>query len=137
MNEALRKRVAKRAGARCEYCLYPEAFSLVPHQLDHVIPRQHGGEDGADNLAFSCATCNRVKGPNLASIDPETKQITPLFHPRTQAWQEHFGLEDVRIVGLTPEGRATVSLLKLNDEMRLRERRMLLAREQLIDSSES
>ena len=37
------------SGARprvlCEYCLYPESESLVPHQLDHVIPRQHGGED--------------------------------------------------------------------------------------------
>ena len=86
MNESLRRQVAKRALTRCEYCLYPEALSLIPHQLDHVIPKQHGGEDGADNLAFSCATCNRVKGPNLASIDPESKQITPLYNTGCAQW---------------------------------------------------
>ena len=51
--------------------------------------------------------------------------MTRLFHPREDAWNEHFsaviggliqlGLE---IRGLTPVGRATVYVLGLNDEMR-------------------
>ena len=136
MNEALRERVAERAHARCEYCLYPETFSLVPHQLDHVIPRQHGGADTEDNLAFCCATCNRVKGPNLASLDPTTKRITPLYNPRTQTWDGHFRLDNVAIRGLTPEGRATVALLRLNDATRLRERRALVTKGWLPDPTQ-
>lgn len=128
MNAALRQRVAKRAEGRCEYCRYPGAFSLIPHQLDHVVPRQHGGDDTEDNLAFCCAACNRVKGPNLASVDPDTRKIAPLYNPRVQTWVEHFQLDDVSILGVTPEGRATVALLRLNDDRRLRERRALLNR---------
>jgi len=43
---------------------------LLPHQPDHIIARQHGGQTTADNLAFACIHCNRHKGPNIASIDP-------------------------------------------------------------------
>lgn len=126
MSDARRERVAGRAGGRCEYCRFPEDASLIPHQLDHIIPRQHGGVDLEDNLAFCCAVCNRTKGPNLASLDPETNAVTPLFNPRRQCWSEHFKLEAERLVGLTPEGRATVFLLRLNDRERLLERRALL-----------
>ena len=128
MNEALRRRVAERARGCCEYCLYPAEVSLIPHQIDHVIPRQHGGDNTEDNLAFCCAACNRVKGPNLASLDPDTQQITPLYNPRTQRWAEHFQLEDAVILGVSPQGRATVALLRLNGDKRLRERRALIAR---------
>jgi hypothetical protein len=41
-----------------------------------------------------------------------------LFHPRNNAWNDHFvwSTDRVRIVGLTPVGRATVELLELNRE---------------------
>ena len=126
MSETARERVAARAQGRCEYCLYPETESLLPHQLDHVVARQHGGSDREDNLAFCCAVCNRYKGPNLTSVDPQTNEVTRLFNSRKQQWTAHFSFDDGRIVGLTAERRATVFLLRLNDEERLAERRTLL-----------
>ena len=45
-------------------------------------------QDG--NLALACSHCNLHKGPNLAGIDPVGKKIEPLYHPRTQPWNDHF-----------------------------------------------
>ena len=123
---ALRRLVAERAGQRCEYCLLPEEFAYLPHEPDHVIPVQHGGPTQADNLAWACHWCNRLKGSNLASLDPQTDAVTPLFNPRRQTWQEHFCLVGAKIVALTPEARATVALLKLNRSDRLTARELLL-----------
>jgi hypothetical protein len=115
----LRGFVFDRARGLCEYCLLPDSEATQPHQLDHIIARQHGGGDDEGNLALCCVVCNRYKGTNLTSLDPETKQLTPLFNPRHQHWQEHFLLEQGRILGLTPAGRATAFILRLNDEWRV------------------
>jgi hypothetical protein len=34
---ALRRLVHERAGGACEYCLVPEAMTLVAHEVDHVV----------------------------------------------------------------------------------------------------
>lgn len=67
------------------------------------------------------ATCG--KGPNIASIDPDTGEIVPLFHPRRNTWSEHFEWHEATLVGLTQIGRATVELLMINhpDYVLLRE----------------
>ena len=39
----------------------------------------------------------------------------PLFQPRREAWEEHFRLDGVLLVGLSPTGRATVNFLMMND----------------------
>ena len=70
--------------------------------------------------------CNQFKGSDLAAIDPVERVIVPLFNPRIQRWSNHFQLVGVRIVGLTPVGRATLALLRLNDEARLIDRQMLI-----------
>ena len=103
----LRRLVSERAGYRCEYCLLPEEFSSFPHEPDHIIPLKHGGATTADNLALACFWCNRLKGSDLAALDPQADQITPLFNPRLHTWSDHFRLDDAEIVPLTPEGRAT------------------------------
>lgn len=125
MNQQLRQKISERAQGLCEYCLYPETEGAIRHQIDHVIARQHGGSEDEENLCFCCAICNRYKGPNLRSVDPETQAVTTLFNPRKQVWVEHFKFDKERIIGLTPEGRATVFLLRLNDEERLTERRII------------
>lgn len=119
---ALRREVIKRAGNRCEYCLLPSEIAFYPHEVDHVIAEKHGGVTEIDNLAFSCWRCNRHKGSDLTSFDPETRQLSPLFNPRIQIWAEHFAYQGERIVGITKEGRTTVYLLRLNGEERLLER---------------
>ena len=122
----LRRLVEKRANHRCEYCLLAVGVAFFPHEVDHVIAEKHGGATNADNLAFACWRCNRFKGTDLGSFDPQTGTFSFLFNPRTQIWVEHFMLENLMLVGLTPEGRTTVSLLQLNSDERIAERQRLL-----------
>lgn len=82
MDDVTRQAVQARSGGRCEYCRLPEAHVLTPFQVEHVIARQHGGKDALSNLAYACLRCNLHKGPNLAGLDPKTKKLTRLFHPR-------------------------------------------------------
>jgi len=123
----LRQQVHDRANGQCEYCLTPQTAALVSPEIDHIVARKHGGETEADNLALACTLCNKYKGSDLTSIDPDSGQITPLFHPRRQRWADHFRLENARIVSLTATGRATVNLLQLNRLERVAERNLLLA----------
>ena len=82
INEKLRTEVAQRAGQRCEHCLIHENDAGFPHQVDHILSRKHGGSFTSDNLAYACVVCNRHKGSDVASIDPRTGEIVPLFNPR-------------------------------------------------------
>ena len=79
---ALRRLVRERAGGCCEYCRLPDDVSWLPHEPDHVIATKHGGETTADNLAWACFLCNRYKGSDIASVDPQSRRITRLFNPR-------------------------------------------------------
>ena len=130
--EFQRELVRTRARGRCEYCRLPQEFSELRFHVEHIVPRQHGGNDEPDNLALACPTCNLHKGPNLTGIDPTTRRVEPLFHPRRDNWSEHFAHDDTRIDGKTPVGRTTASLLEMNraDRARLRE---LLAEIGLLD----
>lgn len=122
---AIRELVRRRAGFACEYCRLPESAVDVPFHVEHVRARQHDGTDGADNLALACDRCNLHKGPNLSAFDPETNEPVPLFHPRGDRWQEHFQFAGFTVVGLTPAGRATAALLRMNDPHRVRLRSTL------------
>jgi hypothetical protein len=123
---ALRRLVRARAGERCEYCLIPEQLTLATHWVDHVVAEKHGGQTEEANLALSCALCNQHKGSDLSSIDPQTSQIVPLFHPRRDRWLDHFRLVGATIEALTPAGRVTVRLLQLNHPDRVEERELML-----------
>jgi len=94
----------------------------VPLQIEHIIPRKHGGSDDVDNLALACAECDLHKSSNLTGIDPDNGQITPLFDPRRQIWAEHFSWKGLRVVGRTATGRTTARVLELNTPERLRVR---------------
>ncbi len=108
---ALRRLVEERANQRCEYCQFPAGVTFFPHEVDHVIAEKHGGLTDADNLAFTCWRCNRYKGSDLGSFDPQTGAFSFLFNPRMQQWTEHFAFEGITLIGLTPEGRTTEKLL--------------------------
>lgn len=122
---ALRRLVEERAKNLSEYCLLPADVTFFPHEIDHVIAEKQGGETNADNLAFTCWRCNRHKGSDLGSFDPQTGAFSFLFNPRTQQWDKHFKFEELQIVGLTSEGRTTARLLQLNSDERLAERQRL------------
>jgi hypothetical protein len=122
----LRRFVAERANHRCEYCLYPQEASLLAFEVEHIIAEKHGGPTTADNLALACPYCNRFKGSDLGSLDPETRKLTPFYDPRRQRWLDHFTLDGAEIVPQTPEGRVTVHILQLNHPDRLAERGRLI-----------
>jgi hypothetical protein len=113
-DKALRDAVARRAGFRCEYCRLPHQWTSLPFQLDHVIAEKHEGETSSENSAFACLHCNSFKGPNLAGRDKDTGEIVRLFNPRLDRWDDHFCWEGAQLRALTPIGRVTIAVLRIN-----------------------
>jgi len=126
IGEALRQLVAERARRRCEYCLIHEDDAYLPHQIDHIVSRKHGGLSQEDNLAYACLRCNAWKGSDIGSLDRRSGEMVPLFHPRRQKWTAHFALRGFVIEPLTPQGEVTARLLKLNMAKRVAERQLLV-----------
>ena len=89
-----------------------------------MISRKHGGFSAPDNLAYACVLCNRYKGSDVASIDPQSGEAVRLFHPRRDHWNGHFRFESETVEALSALGRATVWLLPLNAQERIAERRL-------------
>jgi 5-methylcytosine-specific restriction endonuclease McrA len=127
MDAPTRALVRDRADNRCEYCLLRQEYCEFTHHIEHIVSKQHGGRDAVDNLALACHHRNLKKGPNLTGVDPVTEELTLIFHPRRNRWEEHFAFQNTKIEGLTPTGRATVHLLAMNDARRLELRSALLA----------
>jgi hypothetical protein len=127
MDEKVREAVRRRAGRRCEYCLLPESMSpVLPFQLEHVLPRAHGGSSSLSNLALACHYCNLHKGPNLAGIDRRTRRLVRLYHPRRMLWVRHFRWRGPALLGRTPIGRATIVVLRMNSDERIELRQTLM-----------
>ena len=121
----LRRGVRERAAGCCEYCLLPEEQAFFPHEPDHIIAAKHGGKTTAENLALACFDCNRFKGSDIASIDPNTGELIQLFNPRKQDWNEHFRVAGGLIKPRTAIGRVTEFVLKLNLPFRVEVREIL------------
>ena len=114
--DAVTARIVRQRGAgRCEYCRFPETQAELPFQLDHITALKHLGETTEANLAFACYHCNSAKGPNIAGIDPVSGIVTALYHPRRDDWHEHFEWHGAWLFGRTPQGRATIQVLEVND----------------------
>ena len=56
----LRYEVLKRAGFRCELCGISADERAI--EVDHILPRKHGGQDDKENLQALCFKCNANKG---------------------------------------------------------------------------
>ena len=121
--------VAERSGYRCEYCLSPMHCNPDQPSIEHIHPRSRGGGDAPSNLALSCQGCNNFKQTAIAAEDPATGVQTPLFHPRTDRWADHFAWssdDQVSVIGKTPTGRATIARLQFNRPSLLDQRRLLM-----------
>jgi hypothetical protein len=129
MDKALEQQVRRRARGLCEYCRMPQSASKLTFLIDHIIARQHGGETTSENLALCCGRCNLSKGPNIAGLDPESKELTRLYHPRKDKWVEHFRYEGAMIVGLTDVGRTTIAVLAMNQPHQRAARQALIDEE--------
>ena len=116
--------VAERANHRCEYCLAPEIVFNFPFEVDHCVPLSSEGGDHSQNLALACSGCNRHKSNRISGLDEFSETAELLFNPRNDQWREHFVLraETAELEGMTPTGRVTVQLLKMNRPQQLQAR---------------
>lgn len=123
--DELRQQVIERANGRCEYCQAPLVI-VVEMEIDHIIPQSAGGQTNLDNLCLACVGCNGYKLAFQTAEDPDTREVVPLFNPRTQHWKDHFTWVDngTLVVGLTPVGRATAARLRMNRERMIEARRL-------------
>jgi len=121
----VRQRLIQADDHRCAYCHTPQANSGSPMAVDHLIPRSKGGATVFENLCFACYRCNLYKGSLVEAIDPLGGEVASLFHPRSDRWDEYFAWDEagLRIHGLTPTGRATVTALNMNNAIIIEARR--------------
>ena len=117
VSRAVRDKIAAAAQHRCEYCQTAQEISGAQMHIDHVVPTSRGGSSDDSNLCLACAWCNSYKWAQTHGLDEQTSEEVPLFHPRTQLWQQHFcwSEDGVSLIGLTATGRATVEALKMNN----------------------
>jgi HNH endonuclease len=103
------------------------AYAPSPFNAEHITPESQGGTSELDNLAQSCENCNGHKQIKTHAKDPQTGTLVALFHPRKELWNEHFvwAKDSVYMEGITPQGRATVICLHLNNASVLNMRRLL------------
>lgn len=129
VSESLRARVREQAGDRCGYCQSAQRYVFAPLEIDHLVPRAHGGSDDEGNLWLACRMCNGFKGDRVKGLDPLTGEDAPLFNPRRHRWAEHFAwsLDGVQVLGLTACGRATVVALQVNNVIAVLVRREWVA----------
>jgi hypothetical protein len=113
ISEEIRQFVYQRAKGCCEYCQTCEINTGQTMQIDHINPN---GTNNDDNLCLSCWNCNNYKRASREAFDPQTGLVVQLYDPRRQVWHEHFLWHETYtfIIGLSPNGRATVEKLKLN-----------------------
>jgi hypothetical protein len=114
VNSSLVAIVRKRARECCEYCQLPQAHHRAEFEIDHIIASKHGGATTESNLALSCYSCNSYEGPNIGGIDPDTGKLSPLYHPRTDRWLDHFQWAGPTLLGRSAVGRATINVLAIN-----------------------
>lgn len=118
--DKLRRPVIQRAANHCEYCGLSQEGQEATFHIDHIIPISAGGESVLENLALACVSCSLRKAARETAVDPLSGEEVPIYHPRQDAWDDHFHWDGVYLVGLTANGRATVDALQMN-------RRLILA----------
>jgi hypothetical protein len=93
-------------------------FVMARLEIEHILPASRGGASIEENLWLSSPLCNGFKSDHTSAADPTTGVEVDLFNPRRQRWNEHFvwSPDGLRVIGLTPTGRATVALLRLDSD---------------------
>ncbi|MEM6279823.1 MAG: HNH endonuclease [Verrucomicrobiota bacterium] len=87
-----RQTVFERDKFTCQYC--GKQFENHELNLDHVIPREKGGETTWENVVCSCIRCNTRKANKL----PAQANMLPLNEPRKPRWRPFFAQASVQRV---------------------------------------
>lgn len=125
----LKETVKIRAVNCCEYCHSQEKFATQNFSIEHICPLSQGGQTNLDNLALACQGCNNHKYNKTQGKDPISGERVFLYNPRKENWSDHFSWSNdyTLIIGLTPIGRVTVEVLRLNRKGLVNLRRILYA----------
>jgi hypothetical protein len=128
----LKNQVFDRAKGICEYCYSQAKFSPNNFEIEHIVPVSREGTTTSENLALACPSCNSYKSNKIEAIDPVSNQVAVLFHPRQMQWSDHFTWSDdtIIMIGKSPTGRATVTLLQTNRAGVVNLRQVLRERDQ-------
>lgn len=118
INRAIQGLVRERTRFLCEYCHSSKEAGAAQFEIDHILPKSLGGADDPDNLALACQRCNAYHYNFTTAVDPQTQETLPLFNPRKLQWADHFiwTAGGLRLIGITPVGRATCARLDFNDD---------------------
>ncbi|MEO6054425.1 MAG: HNH endonuclease [Chthoniobacterales bacterium] len=76
-----RQNVFERDGNTCQYC--GQLFDRSDLNLDHVYPRDRGGQTTWENIVCSCIPCNTKKGNRL----PHEVNMQLIRKPRRPKWR--------------------------------------------------
>ncbi|MFZ4774064.1 MAG: HNH endonuclease [Terrimicrobiaceae bacterium] len=76
-----RHNVFERDKNTCQYC--GEIFDRMNLNLDHVLPRDRGGETTWENIVCSCIPCNTRKGNRL----PHEARMHLVRKPKRPKWR--------------------------------------------------
>ncbi len=77
-----RQNVFLRDKHTCQYCV--KTLPAEELNLDHVMPRDKGGETSWENIVTSCIRCNTRKGNRLpaeVNMIPKNKPVAPRWRP--------------------------------------------------------
>jgi 5-methylcytosine-specific restriction endonuclease McrA len=94
--ELLESRGEKLWVGKCIHCnsklsVAEDGTLLGNSSIEHIVPRNHGGDDSPDNLALACARCNQQKGvhhDHKSLTDPLRLELqTRLQRKRAQRWR--------------------------------------------------
>ena len=71
ISKTLQAKIRDRDGRRCRMCGKTVDEDHIKTHVDHMIPREWGGETVEENLWTLCSSCNEGKKNYFASFDPE------------------------------------------------------------------
>jgi len=70
----LRYAVLKRAGFHCELCGVSADQRAL--EVEHILPREHGGSDGLENLQALCSKCSAGRPGGMRLIFEKSEKTT-------------------------------------------------------------
>ncbi|MGC8642730.1 MAG: hypothetical protein ACP5XB_22965, partial [Isosphaeraceae bacterium] len=63
----------------------------------------------------------------ISGLDPKTRKLTRLFHPRRHKWGHHFRYDGPLLIGRTAIGRTTIRVPRINCDEAIALRESLIA----------
>lgn len=98
LSGSMRYAVLKRAKGRCELCGISKEEKAL--EVDHIVPKNHGGEDSLNNYQALCFTCNANKRDtddtdfrNLEALYEEKENSCVFcFNPSTTVTENNLAL---------------------------------------------